>query len=292
MYARNNPLIYVDPDGEFVIGFISGFVRGLVQGKNPFKTGWQTGVNEMKIYAGLFASDKDKNFFGRAWETLSRFTWQLPQTVLGVGYATVSNWAWQVDRVQFYGGATVSSGNHWGQGGAVALGSFITGGQSLRADPNNVLFQHEYGHYRQSQRWGPIYLFGVGLPSIWSANKARNDPSHIHNNFWAEQNANKRGFEYFYRKYRDDLIWNNNSNRILDTDWVDAVRERYRQNTPSIPSGNGSFYNPIRTSPAAPNYFNGSFFHQGIGIDDDDDWRYRRGGNRTSNDRLRILLSL
>ena len=54
--------MYVDENGEFFIGFTSGFIRGLAQGKNPFKTGWQTGVNEVKIYAGLFASDPNKNF--------------------------------------------------------------------------------------------------------------------------------------------------------------------------------------------------------------------------------------
>ncbi|RYU93033.1 hypothetical protein EWM59_24090 [Emticicia agri] len=34
--------------------------------------------NSAKIWGGLFASDRNKSFFGRAFEIYSRFTWQLP----------------------------------------------------------------------------------------------------------------------------------------------------------------------------------------------------------------------
>ena len=57
---------------------------------------------------------------------------------------------------------------HWG---AFTSGSFINGERGLYADPNNTLFQHEYGHYLQSQSMGWGYLPRVGIPSLMSAMK-------------------------------------------------------------------------------------------------------------------------
>ncbi len=173
-YCMNNPLKYTDPSGEFFFGYAAGFLRGLFSGKNPFKEGWKGGVNEVKIMAGLFVSDPNKNFGERLWEVTSRLTWQLPQTIAGNLFSHVSNYAGQVDNVEYKYGTTVLSGNNWGQGdkSAVTLGSYILGGRDLRADPNNPLFQHEYGHYLQSQSMGWGYIPRVGIPSLMSAGKA------------------------------------------------------------------------------------------------------------------------
>lgn len=48
---------------------------------------------------------------------------------------------------------------------AVTIGNFIVGQPDLEPDPNNSTFQHEYGHYIQSQKLGPLYLLMVGIPS-------------------------------------------------------------------------------------------------------------------------------
>jgi len=55
-----------------------------------------------------------------------------------------------------------------------SLGNFINtnrrvpdNGLELR---NDALLQHEYGHTLDSHRWGPFYLFGVGIPSAAGAN--------------------------------------------------------------------------------------------------------------------------
>ena len=136
-----------------------------------------------------------RNFWTASWELISRFTWQLPQTMIGSAYVQVSNYAGQVDDVDYWGGATTFSGNNWGRTSAVTLGSFISGDNSLKADPNNSLFQHEYGHYLQSQAMGLGYLSRVGVPSLMSAFKE--DGNHDFQPF--EQDANRRAFLYFNR---------------------------------------------------------------------------------------------
>lgn len=192
-YALNNPLMFVDPDGEFSIGFLWGVVEWAFNGK-PFKEAFTKGANDFMLVAGLFTSDKDKPFWGQVWEVISKHTWQLPQSSLGLAYNGLANSLGQIDKVRFEAGATVATGNNWGlRDSAVTLGSYISGGRnSLSADRNNDLFRHEYGHYLQSQKFGHLYLGTYGIPSLFSKETHRNHP--------AEQNANNRAFEYFNNK--------------------------------------------------------------------------------------------
>lgn len=67
----------------------------------------------------------------------------------------------------YYGSATVLSGNFWRRGGAIT--SYINGPESLAANSSNSPFQHEYGHYLQSQSMGWAFLPRVGIPSLMSA---------------------------------------------------------------------------------------------------------------------------
>lgn len=71
---------------------------------------------------------------------------------------------------------------------------------------NNQLYIHEYGHYIQSQRWGPIYVFSIGLPSLISAirdEKIPYDPynASTHDYFWTEYRANRNAAKYFNLYY-------------------------------------------------------------------------------------------
>ena len=200
-YCMNNPMKYVDEDGELIFGYASGFLQKLFATGNPIKAvkaGWKRGTNEMKIYWGAFQTGSymgasHRNIFTAAWELISRFTWQFPQTILGETFATVSNWAGQVDKVGYWGGATVVSGNNWWQKHAAeTFGNYIVGGTNLEPNPNNTLFQHEYGHYLQSQAMGSFYLPKVAIPS--SLNMIFDQNSHDWQPY--EQDANKRGFFY------------------------------------------------------------------------------------------------
>ena len=93
---------------------------------------------------------------------------------------------------------------------AVTLGNVIVGGSSLELDPNKSLFQHEYGHYLQSQKWGIAWPFVFGIPSLGSMVF---DPEN-HDTFYTEVDANNKAFEYFRKTISDfdynNWIWNSN----------------------------------------------------------------------------------
>ena len=69
------------------------------------------------------------------------------------------------------------------------------GSRGLEANPHNSLFQHEYGHYLQSQAFGWGYLSRVGIPSLFDAASDTKHDFHP-----VEQDANMRAFKYFNRK--------------------------------------------------------------------------------------------
>ncbi len=194
IYCLNNPLKYHDPDGEFFLvdDFLVGFFKGLFKKKNPFKTGWKHMHNSLRIMGGLFRTDSNKNFWGRTWEFISRFTWQLPQTFLGYEVAHGYNMFGNVTNVSGAFGATTITTTNMKKGQAVTLGNYIMGHSGLTASPGNSTFQHEYGHYLQSQSMGWGYLFAVGIPSLKSAAQRDN---HKYQPY--EVDANQRAFIYF-----------------------------------------------------------------------------------------------
>jgi hypothetical protein len=208
-YCVNNPLIYTDPTGEFFWTIITGVVdfvsTGLFKGgldptsksarQNAWRdfdpaASWSPTNKAWKIDMGLFKIDPNKNFWGRSWELISRFTWQAPQTALGYWGSGVHNLLGGVKSVDYYVGATVVESYSEGWGG-ITLGSYINGSRGIAADPNNRLFQHEYGHYIQSQTSGLFYLSKYGIPSALSKNGTD------HSLHPAEHDANVRAFKYF-----------------------------------------------------------------------------------------------
>lgn len=209
-YCANNPVALVDPDGEFIFGYLSGWFRGLFKGKNPFKEGFNAAINETKLTLGLFRSGGHQNIFQSIWEVVSRFTWQLPQTLVGYGYANYLNYTSDT-KIDYYGGATTISTP--AMKNAVTLGNYIAGNPNLKADPSNYLFQHEFGHYLQSKKYGPAYLSAFAIPSGISVAKG-ND----HKLFRVEQDANARAIKYFNK--RGVLDWKFRKNQIGDNPYL------------------------------------------------------------------------
>lgn len=153
-------------------------------------------------------------------EGISRFSWQLPQSAIGHASAAMVNTFGGVHSVGYYGGATAVETNAENWGG-ITQGSFVIGARGLRADPNNPLFQHEYGHYLQSQAFGFLYYGKAGIPSIFSKGQ--------HNLHPVEQDANGRANKYFNRRIRGFSGWDYFENPILNPDfrlrfnWYDPI---------------------------------------------------------------------
>ena len=202
-YALNNPLKYTDESGEIfgtLFGLISDIINNLFvrtfKGESwdwtQTKLGWE-------IDMSIFHTDPNKNLVGRIWEFVSRFTWQLPQTVLGDLIVSTANAFGRVNGVTHnYGMTAVDMGI---KGGAFTVGFFSAGPNGYKADWRDHLFAHEYGHYIQSQQHGPLYLFTVGFPSLQSAIMQTNNNAPRHDNRWFEADASYKGAEYFDKYY-------------------------------------------------------------------------------------------
>lgn len=206
-YVLNNPLKYTDKSGEFflwtLITATVDFVNtALFKGgldptsssarNNAWKSfdptaSWSLTNKAFKIDVGMFK--------GSFLQILSRFTWELPQTLLGHTYSSINNLFGGVNSVSYYGGATAVEG-YGDPGVGFTLGSYVNGGRGLKADPSNPLFQHEYGHYLQSQASGLFYLGKYAIPSLLGKNTSES-PAYLGP---VEQDANVRAFKYFNRK--------------------------------------------------------------------------------------------
>ena len=212
-YALNNPLKYSDESGEFIVvdSWLIGLFFGGIEEAN--KMAW----NDIKIWGGLFVSDKNKELGGQIWEVISRLTTQSLQTTLGFLAAHAMNTFrlyGGVETVEYLHGATVVS-NHNSTGGAITFGSYILGGPSLAANDSNEFFQHEFGHYLQNQKYGALAIFKYGIPSINSA--INSTSASVHDKSSSEQDANARSLIYMHY-YSTSCNWNYASNTINNYD--------------------------------------------------------------------------
>jgi hypothetical protein len=129
---------------------------------------------------------------GNPWQVTSRFTWELPQTIIGVGGANIMNMTKQID-VSYYENATVIEGGGFG-GKSAGIGHtiFLAPGSTVQSQ----LFLHEYGHYRQSQFFGPLYsvlALASGINMVLHPDK--------HDKFWVERLANDYARNKFGNRY-------------------------------------------------------------------------------------------
>ena len=161
-----------------------------------------------KITGGLFLTDAKRSALGRVWQLLLRFTWELPQTIVGWAYSVMRVVVGQVDRVDTFGGITFVTKKDYKYGMGVSLGTFIDlwaapwmQGEGERYILGNQICMHEFGHTFDSQRFGWAYLPIIGLPSLMSAFGKGN-----HSIFWTETRANRHAKRYFGKHY--SIAWN------------------------------------------------------------------------------------
>jgi hypothetical protein len=144
----------------------------------------------LKLMQGLLTTDSGYSSRSRLAQLVSRFTWELPNTLAGF-VAAVSTTLLAETEVSFFHGSTFvrvcSDRSNTGKYRAATLGSFILG--SAYSEP---LLQHEYGHCLQSRRFGLGYLPLIALPSLFSIVFSHKR----HNNRWFEQDADMRAKAY------------------------------------------------------------------------------------------------
>lgn len=90
---------------------------------------WSALGNTWKLFVGNFYLDRNRNFFGQTWQGISRFSWELPQSTIGHSASQLRNAyrrnGYEVDRVEYFGGATYAIDENSSHRNGVSLGNFI-----------------------------------------------------------------------------------------------------------------------------------------------------------------------
>jgi hypothetical protein len=222
----NNPVNGTDPDGKFFgtvftafwDAVVTLFTGGLnfnngISGRawakyDPTTPGSKTN-NAFRIDMGLFQTDPNRTIAGRAWQLISRFTWEQPMTGLGNAFAHSVNWTGDVERVDYFAGATVLWNANNTDGGTT-VGSYINirswdDDARTRRSPGFVgefdeLLVHEYGHYMQARTVGGVLTILGGANSGLAYVVPWANPL----TSWWEQDASQRGINYMIRTGRVD----------------------------------------------------------------------------------------
>ncbi|WP_329903127.1 hypothetical protein [Porphyromonas pogonae] len=157
-----------------------------------------------------------------------RWTWEIIQTHLGLGYGLVFIICHRHARLTWAYGVTWIIQDKSSKYNGISLGSNII--LNLPYDqpfmtPSKIcsdyLFMHEYGHSFDSHRWGPLYLIVIGLPSLVSimySQKPIAEGVTMHDFRWFEINANKHAAKFF-SKY--GVVWNGKHFPVLSlNEWL------------------------------------------------------------------------
>ena len=153
-----------------------------------------TGAKALRILSSFIAYDSNKTFFGKAFQILSHFTWELPQMILGTLTAEITNLVGGIGSVDRYSNGSIVAVNKWMGGDGITMGNIITIGPNTTFD----IVSHEFGHYIQSRRFGPLWTLAFGIPSFGRAILIRANIIHpkSYTAFYTESNADKLGEAY------------------------------------------------------------------------------------------------
>lgn len=187
---------YRDPNGEFLwltIAAITDLFKNVIRHGFDFDSyDFTKTKNAWKLDMGMF-----KGNFG---QILNKLTWNVVNSGIGNTIAQGYNLFGRRGVVTDLDGMLCLS-NAFTGGRALTFGHYSVGPMNYKADWRDHLFVHEYGHYIQAQRMGPVYTGLVALPSLISASKDDGWSGVEHSYRWFEQDASRLGGNHFYKKY-------------------------------------------------------------------------------------------
>ena len=174
--------------GTTAAGTLSGAIRGGLNGgwAGAWKGAKKSFTNSAKIWGSPFS--------GNGLQALSKMTWELPQTLIGIFAGSTLNISGNVMDVNYYKGSTHIM-TDLEMGGAFTIGGSIFTDSTIKT--NSSLYQHEYGHYLQSQKMGWGWA-SVGASSLYSY---RSNISN-HHNYWTEKWADNEAKNFFGDGYK------------------------------------------------------------------------------------------
>lgn len=160
----------------------------------PFGRAWSRQVRVRAQRAVLI----DQGLWqGSWWELGLKLSWGLPNTLLGYLLAHSYNALGLSSGTSRRTAVVVLSGCT--RQGAFSIGGYIFGPEGFRANPQDHLYVHEYGHYLQGLRWGILFVPCIAIPSLLSA--ARLCCSGVPHEFrWFEVNANRLSWQQHQRE--------------------------------------------------------------------------------------------
>ena len=150
-------------------------------------------------------TDESRSIGGRAAQLLSRFTGELPQTIIGNLVAHGNNICNDV-RVDYFGGATFTTTERQNHHRGYSIGNYIHVDikDEIQGDFQSYLlsdpvYMHEYGHTLQSQFYGFAYIFPAALSLGNFLFGGESDPwkADKRTSFFVEKGANTRASIYF-----------------------------------------------------------------------------------------------
>lgn len=195
-YALNNPLLYTDKDGKFLISLFTAATdligNVFKHGFNTSQYNWRKTINAWRIDIGMYK--------GNFMQIVGKRTWGAINSMIGNHSAHILNLLGTVDNVTYMDGMLALSGVTNGEK-AFTIGHYSFGPKGYTATWKDNLFVHEYGHYIQSQYLGPVFLPVIGYHSLTSAGFIHKWSGIAHRDRWFEVNASKLGAKYFDKKY-------------------------------------------------------------------------------------------
>lgn len=154
------------------------------------------GAKAVRILGAMIAYDSSKTVLGKSLQILSHFTWELPQQIFGLLTAQFTNLIGGIENVhRFSNGSVLLESKYLMFDVGFTMGNLMTVG----INSSSEVIKHEYGHYIQSRRFGPLWTLGFGIPSILNAwiNGGEDTLELYEQKFYTEGNAGALGRKYW-----------------------------------------------------------------------------------------------